>query len=122
MTNPIAEIPVSTSTARARGTRDPEEFQLPLCGLYADLELGTSSLHAPPEYLAQPALIQLRLLEGWRRDLERLREAALQGLAEELARSSKPASAAEGLARLRSICASMHIELPADFRPGTRRG
>ncbi|MCZ2292488.1 MAG: hypothetical protein LC125_11130 [Burkholderiales bacterium] len=118
MTNPIAAVPV----ARVRGTRDPEEFQLPLSGLYADLELGTASMHPPPEVLAQPALVRLRLLDGWQRDLNRLRDAALQDLTDELARSRPHASAADRLARLRSACASMHIELPADFRPGSSPG
>lgn len=100
---------------RRTGTGDVDEFQLPLAGLYADLELGTASLRLPAEFLEQPGLVQLRLLAAWQRDLARYRDAALRRLADELAESSPGCSADAQLELLRSTCAALHIDIADRF-------
>lgn len=97
------------------GTRDVDEFQLPLPGLYADLELGTSSLRLPQECLDAPSLVQLQVLAGWQRDLDRWRDAALRRLAAEMARDGDAGSRIERMAALRRTCAALRIEVPDDF-------
>lgn len=60
------------------GDRDEDDaFQLPMLGLYADLEAGCGSVLLPDEFhQAEPAL-QRRILADWQRGLAALQ----QGLA-----------------------------------------
>lgn len=105
----------AAASACGRGTREVDEFQLPLGGLYADLELGTSSLRPPAECLQAPSLVQLQILAGWQRDLDAWRDRALQRLARELGPGGDDGNRAEQLRQLRRSCAALHIELPDDF-------
>ncbi len=52
---------------------DSAEFQLPLLGLYADLELGRGSVSLPDEFTQAPASVQLALIDDWQRGLAQLR-------------------------------------------------
>lgn len=115
MNVPAACHPAGATEASRRGTRDSDEFQLPLPGLYADLELGASSLRVPKECLDAPSLVQLQVLAGWQRDLDCWRDAALQRLACEMTQDSDAASRVERIAMLRRTCAALHIEVPDDF-------
>ena len=112
---PAACRPGDAAEALGGGTRDVDEFQLPLPGLYADLELGAASLRPPREFLEASTLVQLQVLAGWRRDLDRCRDAALQNLAAEMSPHGDTASRAERLTTLRRTCAALHIEVPKDF-------
>jgi len=105
-------VPIYARAARP-GTRDPDELQLPMPGLYADLELGAASMHLPDDFHNQPALVQLKLLAEWQRALARYRHGALQQFALELTRGAGGMGEAERLALLRTTCESLRIELPA---------
>lgn len=102
------------SLADRPGTEAADEFQLPLPGLYADLELGAGSLRLPDEFLAQSGLVQIKLLAAWQRSLIRYRRAALERLADELTRGSPGLSESERQALLRRACASLHLDCPDD--------
>lgn len=115
MNLPAACRPAVLGAASCCGTRDVDEFQLPLSGLYADLELGTSSLRLPPECLQAPSLVQLQVLAGWQRDLASWRDAALQRLAREMSQGDDAGSRAEQMRLLRRTCATLRIEVPDDF-------
>lgn len=110
--NQIAPI---SAPAAGPGTSDPDEFQLPMPGLYADLELGAASLRLDDEFLGRPGLVQLKVLGDWQRAIARYRRAALQQFALELSRGSPEMDDAARLALLRTTCESLRIELPSDF-------
>lgn len=98
----------------ATGTGDADEFQLPMPGLYADLELGAASLRLPDEFLAQPGLTQLRVLGEWQRGLLRYRRAALERLQAELVQHTPELGEHERRALMQHTCKSLHIEWPED--------
>ena len=69
----MSEIVRSSSTRPVRaGTSDPDEFQLPLPGLFADLELGRGSVLLGDDFLHCPSLVKLQLLRDWQRSLAAL--------------------------------------------------
>jgi hypothetical protein len=106
--------PVSEAVAMP-GTSDANEFQLPVAGLFADLELGSASIRLPDEFLRSPGLVQLRVLDGWQRAMLRYRRAALQRFADDLARGAPSLDGAGRDALLRSTCEALNIDVPGDF-------
>jgi hypothetical protein len=66
------------------GTCDSEEFQLPLHGLFGDLELGRGSILLADEFQRCPSLVKLQLLRDWQRSLTRYRQEAMTQFAREL--------------------------------------
>ena len=110
--NQVAPI---SAPAAGPGTSDPDEFQLPMPGLFADLELGSGSLRLADDFLSRPGLVQLKVLGDWQRAIARCRRAALQQFAQELSRGSPGMDEAQRLALLRSTCESLRIDLPSDF-------
>ncbi|HMO48724.1 MAG TPA: hypothetical protein PKB14_22205 [Rubrivivax sp.] len=105
----------SGTTVRRPGTSDPDEFQLPLTGLYADLELGRGSIHLSDEFLACPSLVRLELIRDWQRSLASYREHAMKQFAAELSGGSPGLAAQERAALVRSTCETLRIEVPAGF-------
>lgn len=104
-----------TSTARRQGTSDPDEFQLPVAGLFADVELGRGSVHLPDEFQHSSSLAKLHILRDWQRALVSYRHEAMRQFAHELSSGRPEMGANERCALLRSTCESLRIELPADF-------
>jgi hypothetical protein len=62
-----------------------EELQLPLPGLFADLELGRGSVRLPDEFLHCSGPLQLQIIDDWQQALSRYRCNALRLLQERLA-------------------------------------
>jgi hypothetical protein len=110
--NQVAPI---TAPAPGPGTSDPDEFQLPMPGLFADLELGAASLRLGEDFLERSGLVQLKVLGDWQRAIARYRRAALQQFAQELSRGKPGMDEAARLELLRATCESLRIELPSDF-------
>ena len=52
-------------------------FQVPVPGLFADLDVGAASVALDDEFLAQPADVRTRILQQWMRAFGRHRDAAL---------------------------------------------
>jgi hypothetical protein len=94
----------------------PDELQLPVLGLYADLELGRGSVLLPDEFLQCSSGVRLEVVAGWLRGLERCRHDALLALHHDLCATQPQLPPAEQLALLRSTCAALGVEMPADFR------
>ena len=97
------------------GTSDANEFQLPLPGLFADLELGRGSVRLNDDYLQSPSLVKLQLLRDWQACLARYREQALGQFARELTADIPKPQGGERTALVRSSCEALRIDLPAGF-------
>jgi len=96
---------------------DDATLQLPLLGLYADLELGVGSVSLPDEFEAIDPARRLAILRDWTRGLERARARALRDWFDALARSAPALSPAAQRARFEQACAEWGIE-PPDRLPG----
>lgn len=101
--------------ARRAGTSDVDEFQLPLNGLYADLELGRGSVALSDDFQQSPSLVKLQLLRDWVRSLTRYRQDAIRQFAAELTGDAPDVPAGERLALVRSTCETLRIDLPSSF-------
>jgi hypothetical protein len=97
-----------------QGTSDPDEFQLPVHGLFADLELGRGSVHLSDEFRDSGSLVKLQILRDWQRSLGRFRREAIRQFADELSRGRPEMDLVQRQALVRSAFASLQIEFPAD--------
>jgi hypothetical protein len=111
----MSEIMRSSIRGDRPGTSDPDEFQLPLPGLYGDLELGRGSVLLDDDFLHSPSLVKLQLLRDWQRSLASYRNEALTQFARELTGGLSDLAASERMALLRSTCANLRIEVPSSF-------
>lgn len=112
----MSEIAALTPPAlRAGGTCDPDEFQLPVCGLFADLELGRGSVQLPDDFQHGASLAKLLVLRDWQRALHSYRHEALRQFEQELSVGQPQLPASERLGLLRSTCDALRIELPEEF-------
>lgn len=97
------------------GVCDPDEFQLPMPGLFADLELGRGSVLLSEDYGYCSSLVKLQLLRDWQRSLGRYRDQALQQFARELTAGVAHLQAGERAALVRTTCEALRIDVPSDF-------
>lgn len=98
---------------------EPEstEFQLPLLGLYADLELGRGSVRLPDEFAACSSAVQIEVLDDWMAALAVLRQQALRQLYQQIVGGLAGIDPADRMARFRQTCDALGITVPADFKP-----
>ncbi len=111
----MSEIVRSSTQAGRAGTSDPDEFQLPLPGLFADLELGRGSVLLSDDFRQCASLVKLQLLRDWQRSLARYRHEAMTQFAHELTGGSPGLGPSERMALLRSTCENLRIEVPSGF-------
>jgi hypothetical protein len=122
----MAQLPVAGAEHADTGERmsvsqqtndEPEsaEFQLPLLGLYADLELGHGSVSLPDEFLRCPAILQLAVIRDWQSGLKTHRLRALRQMMNEMAGTRPELSMAERQAHVDKACASLGIDAAADL-------
>jgi hypothetical protein len=111
----MSEIVRSSTQAGRAGTSDPDEFQLPLPGLFADLELGRGSVLLSDDYRQCPSLVKLQLLRDWQRSLAHYRHEAMTQFAHELTGGLPGLAPSERMALLRSTCENLRIEVPSGF-------
>lgn len=111
----MKDLAPSVAPMRHTGTSDADEFQLPLSGLYADLELGRGSIRLTSDFLACSSLVKLELLRDWQRSLARYRHEAMTQFAKELTGGTEGLAAGERLAMFRTACETLHIEVPTGF-------
>jgi hypothetical protein len=109
----MSELAPTSAPATRQGTSDPDEFQLPVPGLFADLELGRGSVHLPDEFLQSTSLVKLQIVRDWQRSLGHVRREAIRQFADELSRGRPEMDVAQRQALVRSTFASLCIELPA---------
>lgn len=106
--------PLGARTFRA-GTSDPDEFQIPLPGLFADLELGRGSLMLCDDFQHSPSLVKLQLLRDWQRSLLHYRQQAMTEFARELTGGAPGLPARERMALVKSTCEALRIDVPTGF-------
>jgi hypothetical protein len=106
--------PISAPTLRP-GTYDADEFQLPVPGFFADVEMGRGSVRLPDDFEQSTSLVKLQILHDWQRSLARYRHDAMQQFAHELSSGCPGMNAVERMTLLRSTCDSLRIELPTHF-------
>ena len=112
----MSEMAAMTAPSlRAAGTCDPDEFQLPLGGLFADLELGRGSVQLPDDFQHSASLAKLLVLRDWQRALSRYRHDALCQFERELSCGQPHLQAAERMGLMRATCDALRIELPEEF-------
>ena len=100
---------------RPAGTSEPDEFQLPLHGLFADLELGRGSIRLGKDFHDCSSLVKLQLLRDWQRSLAQYRHDAMTQFAKELTGHAPDLEPEQRLALFRSTCATLHIDVPSGF-------
>lgn len=105
---------MSTSHTRPQALPD-DSFQLPLRGLYADLDAGEGSLNFSDDFLSAPGRVQLEVIRDWRIALEQQHQRALVHLYHELTAPVHDASTPEKLRRFRTHCLRLGIECPDDM-------
>lgn len=104
------------STSHTRPQPLPEDgFQLPLSGLYADLDAGEGSLNFSDDFLSAPGTVQLEVIRDWRVALERQHERALVHLYHEVTTEVHDAPTPDKLRRFRMHCQRLGIECPDDM-------
>ena len=107
---------------REDGIAEPSDLQLPVQGLYADLETGRGSVRLSDEFEASSSALQIEVLDDWLAALASCRLRALQRLYHELCAGQPDMSSSERLTRFHATCEAMGIELPAHFElPEPRR-
>jgi hypothetical protein len=111
----MKDLAPSVAPIRHVGTSDPDEFQMPLPGLFGDLELGRGSLLLADDFQACPSLVKLQLLRDWQRSLARYRQDAMRQFAAELTGVAPGLAASERVALVRSTCETLRIEMPTGF-------
>lgn len=107
--------PISALAPQAGGTGHADEFQLPLQGLFADMEMGRGSVQLPDEFRHSTSLVKLQVLRDWQRSLKRYRHEALCQFEQELSCGQPTLAEHERIRLLRSACESMRIDLPSEF-------
>jgi len=111
----MKDLARSVVPIRHAGTSDPDEFQMPLPGLFGDLELGRGSVLLADEFQHCPSLVKLQLLRDWQRSLSRYRQDAMKQFAAELTGVAPGLAAKERVALVRSTCETLRIEVPSGF-------
>ncbi len=100
---------------RDDGSGESPDLQLPVQGLYADLEAGRGSVRLSDDFARCSNAVQVEVLDDWLAALEQCRLGALQRLYHQLCAGHPELSRPERLARLRATCEAMGVTLPADF-------
>ena len=111
----MKDLARSAAPLQHTGTSDADEFQLPLSGLYADLELGRGSIRLGAEFHGCASLVKLELIRDWQRSLARYRHQAMTEFAEELTGGSAGLAASERLELFRSTCKTLRLDVPSGF-------
>ncbi|MDQ6685561.1 MAG: hypothetical protein M3Z16_10580 [Pseudomonadota bacterium] len=94
---------------------DESDFQLPLPGLFADLETGSASIALTDEFLELPPRTRLGMLNQWLRAFASQRDASLVEMFRELAAAWRELTIVQQIDQFRSHCASEGITCPTDF-------
>jgi hypothetical protein len=102
-----------TATSHLQGS--DVAFELPIPGLFVDLEVGSASVCLTNEFLEAPARIKVDVLEQWMEALVKQREAALVQLFRDFARDNPQLTIVQQIDRFRTRCTHQGITCPADL-------
>jgi hypothetical protein len=102
--------------------RDSEAFQLPIPGLFADIDDGAASVALPDEFLNLSGETRARILQQWGRAMSTHENAALVEMFHEFAAPLCEVSIVQQIERFRRHCDHLKIACPAKLavlRSGT---
>jgi len=91
---------------------DSEAFQLPIPGLFADMDVGAASVALPDEFLELPCEVRARILQQWGRAMSSHENAALVEMFHEFAAPLRGVSIVQQIERFRQHCNHLKIHCP----------
>ena len=94
---------------------DEPAFQMPVPGLFADLDAGAASVALGDEFLAQPADVRMSILQQWMRAFGRHRDAALVEMFREFAEELPEHTIVRQIEHFRQHCTVHGLACPTDF-------
>lgn len=94
-----------------------EEFQLPLSGLYADVDAGRGSIRFDDSFDDCDVVNQLRIVQDWQRDLADIGARVLARLFRTRF-ATLPVSRDEQVARFTRYCARLGLDCPSELAAG----
>jgi hypothetical protein len=92
---------------------DSEAFQLPMPGLFADIDDGAASVALPDEFLDLPGETRARILQQWGRAMSTHENAALVEMFHEFVAPLGSVSIVHQIERFRQHCNHLKITCPA---------
>ncbi len=95
--------------------RDSETFQLPIPGLFADVDDGAASIALPDEFLGLPGETRARILRQWSNALSTHEEAALVEMFHEFVVPLGGVSIVQQIERFRQHCIHVKIACPGNL-------
>jgi hypothetical protein len=101
--------------APSKAPRHDVAFELPIPGLFVDLDAGSASVCLTDEFLQAPAGIKLEVLQQWIADLLNQREAALVELFRAFAADLPTLTIVEQIEHFRLHCVKKAIPCPPDI-------
>lgn len=96
-------------------------FELPVSGLFADLDAGTGTVHLPDDFEAASPQARLHILADWQRGLARARLRAFEQLYEQVCERHRMADADELLRRFGEACGALGQEWPPEMAARLQR-
>ena len=107
---------MTTLTPSYFGPLDGEtEFQLPMPGLFADLETGSASVSLTDEFLEQPPEARVGMLQQWLRAFAVQKDAALVEMFRNFASAWRGTTIVQQIDHFRQHCHAQGIACPTDF-------
>ncbi|MDQ6628300.1 MAG: hypothetical protein M3Z29_07615 [Pseudomonadota bacterium] len=90
-------------------------FQLPLPGLFADLDAGSASIALPDEFMELPAGTRLGILQQWLRGLAGHKDAALVAMFRDFNRDRPGHTIVRQIEHFREHCSRRGVACPGDL-------
>lgn len=106
---------MKTTTPSHFGPLFESAFQLPIPGLFADLDAGSASVALTDGFLDVPAEIRANILQQWLRAFTAQRDATLVEMFRAFARSLLGATIVQQIESFRQHCSAQGLACPTDF-------
>ena len=107
---------MDTLTPSCFGSLDEDsDFQLPMPGLFGDVDSGTASVAMTDDFLELSPRTRIGMLNQWIRGFAAQRDASLVQMFRGLAVGWQERSIVQQVERFRQICASEGIACPSEF-------
>lgn len=94
---------------------DDSHLQLPIQGLFADLDAAAGSIALTDDLLRLPASVRAEVLQHWVRGLEEHRQRAIVQMFREMTASQKDLSIVEQIESFRHACTQLGVDCPNDL-------
>lgn len=94
---------------------DDSHLQLPVQGLFADLDAAAGSIALTDDFLRLPASVRAEVLQHWVRGLEQRRQQAIVQMFREMTVPLADLSIVEQVENFRHACTQLGIDCPNDL-------